>query len=66
LKHLSAGERAAVLALGAVQLGLRAAALADLRWRPADQVNGRRPVWAALFFVNVIGPLADFSVGRRR
>jgi hypothetical protein len=63
---LSTKQRGAVVALGIVQLSLQVAALADLRRRPAKQVSGRKAMWAALSFLNFIGPLAYFSFGRKR
>lgn len=65
-KHLSTGERRAIAVAGAVQLALHAAALVDLRRRPADQVNGPKGAWVALSFVNFVGPLAYFALGRKR
>jgi len=49
-----------------VQVALLAAALVDLRRRPADQINGSKAVWSAVAFVNFLGPLAYFAFGRRR
>ena len=63
---LSRGQRRAVMALGAVQLTLQAAALIDLARRPAREVNGDKRLWAAATFVNWAGPLAYFARGRRR
>lgn len=62
---LSAGQRAAVVAAGVVQVGLLGAALTDLRRRPSAEVNGRKAMWVAVSFVNFIGPLAYFAFGRR-
>ena len=42
------------------------AALADLRRRRPDEVNGPRKLWVAVSFVNFVGPLAYFLFGRRR
>lgn len=47
---------------------LKIAALVDLKRRPADQVRGRKWVWAtAVFLVNSVGavPLAYFRYGRK-
>lgn len=63
---MSKHQRTAVVGGGIVQIGLLAAALTDLRRRPADRINGSKPLWTALSFVNVIGPLAYFAVGRKR
>jgi hypothetical protein len=51
---------------GVVQLSLLAAALVDLRRRPAEQINGSKKMWVPLAFVNFLGPLAYFAFGRRR
>jgi hypothetical protein len=63
---LSGNQRAAVLALGSLQLLLATSAWLDLARRPADAINGRKAVWAALIAVNWIGPLSYFRWGRRR
>ena len=49
-----------------IQFALAAAAWTDLAKRPADDVNGPKPMWAAIILVNFVGPLAYFAVGRRR
>jgi hypothetical protein len=58
-------QRTIVLTLASVQLSLAATAWADLARRPADQVNGRKAVWAAIIAVNFVGPLSYFRWGRR-
>jgi hypothetical protein len=63
---LSPGQRAGVVALGAVQVSLAIAAWTDLARRPARTVNGPKPVWAVVIAVNTVGPLAWFRWGRRR
>jgi low temperature requirement protein LtrA len=62
---LSDPEKATVLAAASVQLALAATAWADLATRPAEQVNGRKALWAAVIAVNYVGPLAYFTKGRR-
>ena len=62
---LSAGQQVAIVVLGAVQIGLLAAALWDLAHRAADEVRGDRRMWAGLVFINWFGPLAYFTVGRK-
>jgi hypothetical protein len=64
-KDLTAGQRAVVLTLGAIQLLLAASAWTDLARRPPDQVNGTKGVWAAIIAVNWIGPLAWYRWGKR-
>jgi hypothetical protein len=48
-----------------VQFGLQAAALWDLRRRPAAGVRGPKQLWAVAAFVNFLGPVAYFVLGRR-
>lgn len=63
---LSAGQRRLLVAAAAAELTLKAAALIDLRRRPADQVRGPKRLWVALMFVNLIGPVSYFAFGRRK
>lgn len=53
-----------VAALG--ELTLKTAALIDIRRRSRDQVRGPRLMWTALCFVNLLGPITYFVIGRRR
>lgn len=62
---LSTGVKVGLIALAAVQIGLLTAALWDLAHRKPDEVRGDRCMWAGLVFVNWIGPLAYFTVGRK-
>ena len=69
LREMSPALRTLVISLGAVDVGLRAWALWDLRRRPADEVTGPKAVWAvALVSVSSAGvlPLAYVVLGRRR
>jgi hypothetical protein len=58
-------QRTIVLTLASIQLSLAATAWADLARQPADQVNGRKAVWAAIIAINIVGPLSYFRWGRR-
>ncbi|HLT84288.1 MAG TPA: PLD nuclease N-terminal domain-containing protein [Phototrophicaceae bacterium] len=62
---LSSPQRATVVGTGMIQLALAVAAWVDLARRPADQVNGRKGLWAAVIAVNWVGPIAYFVKGRR-
>jgi len=64
--ELSAGQRLGIVLAGVVQIALLAAALFDIRRRPADEINGSKLLWTALAFVNFVGPIAYFVVGRKR
>jgi hypothetical protein len=65
---LSRNQRRLLLVGAALEGALKAAALADLRRRPAAQVRGPKWVWAlALVVVGSAGvlPVAYFRLGRR-
>jgi hypothetical protein len=66
-KELTSRQQHAMVIRGALQVGLLAAALYDLRRRPAAQIRGPKPLWAAISFANYLGagPIAYFLVGRR-
>ncbi len=59
-------EKTAVLVAVSVQLSLAATAWIDLARRPAELVRGPKAAWAAAIAVNFVGPIAYFTVGRRR
>jgi Phospholipase_D-nuclease N-terminal len=63
---LSREKRAGIAGVGVVQVGLLIAALVDIVRRPADQIKGSKPLWAAASFINFVGPLAYFRFGRKR
>lgn len=65
-RDLTTGQRVAFLAMSAVQVGLAAVAWVDLARRPAEQVNGRKPLWAGAIAVNFAGPIAYLVWGRTR
>jgi bacteriorhodopsin len=64
--ELSGRQQAAIAAAAVVQAALSAATLWDVRRRPSAEIRGSRRLWAAAAFVNFVGPLAYFTVGRRR
>ena len=63
---LSSTQRKAVVLSGVVQLGLLAAALADIYRRPAGEIRGPKRLWAVVALVNYVGPISYFLFGRRR
>ena len=63
---LTSAQKASVILLGVVQLALLAAALVDISRRAADEINGSKKVWAAISFINFVGPIAYFVYGRKR
>lgn len=62
---LSAAQRTAVVAAGAVELVVTASAMRDLTRRPAGAVRGPKALWAASMAVQPFGPLAYWAFGRR-
>ncbi len=62
---LTSGQRKAMIALGTVEVALASAAYVDLIRRPADQVNGSKGTWAAIIAINIVGPIAYFTRGRK-
>lgn len=67
-KELTVRQQRAMIARGAIQVGLLAAALNDLRRRPAAQIHGSKVLWAIVSCINYlgVGPVAYFVLGRRR
>ena len=64
--ELSVGQRRAFVVASGIQVALAAIAWTDLARRPPEQVNGRKPLWAAVIAVNFFGPLAYLCWGRRK
>jgi hypothetical protein len=62
---LSSSQKVALIAAATLQVGLLVAALWDLAHRSADEVRGDRRMWAGLVFINWIGPLTYFTIGRK-
>lgn len=65
-QDLSTEQQAVILGAAAVELFLLVAALVDLKRRPAEQVRGRKGVWAVASFVGFFGPISYFALGRKR
>jgi hypothetical protein len=66
---LSKPTQRLIIVAGVVETSLKAAALVDMKRRPARQIRGPKWVWApAVTVVNSFGlaPLAYFVFGRRR
>lgn len=59
-------QKAVLLVAGIVELLLLLAALLDLRRRPVEQIRGSKRLWTLVAFINYVGPVAYFLVGRKR
>jgi hypothetical protein len=64
-KDLAPMQKAGALVMVSVQVSLLASALADIRMRPAAEVRGSKWLWAAISFVNFVGPISYFLFGRK-
>jgi hypothetical protein len=64
--ELSTFSRTLIVIGGAIEILLLAAALIDIRRRPASQIRGSKRMWSALALVDVIGPISYFAFGRKR
>jgi hypothetical protein len=65
-KDLTKAQQRGIVFLGVLQLALLITALIDIRRRPADAINGSKRLWTAIVFINGIGSIAYFAVGRKR
>jgi hypothetical protein len=54
-----------IIAGAVAQLALQAAMLWDVHRRTSDELRGSRRWWTAAAFVNVVGPVVYFTLGRR-
>jgi hypothetical protein len=66
---LSPRKRRLIVIAGVAEASLKAAALMDIKRRPASQIRGPKWIWVAtLAVVGSFGalPLAYFAFGRRR
>jgi hypothetical protein len=62
---LTRGQQAAIVVGGIAELVMTATALRDLARRPAAQVRGPKALWVLSCFVQPIGPMSYFVLGRR-
>ena len=65
---MTTGQQTRMVAQGSIQLALLAAALVDIRRRPAEAIRGNKWLWTGVAFVNFLGlgPIAYFAFGRKR
>ncbi len=58
-------KRIAGLLAAAIQTALLVAALRDIKKRSADELRGNKWMWVAISFINFIGPISYFALGRK-
>jgi len=64
--ELTPTQQRLIVAGAAVEVVLTTAAFVDLVRRPAQCVRGPKALWALGLFVQPVGPLAYFMLGRIR
>jgi hypothetical protein len=64
-QDLTDSQRVGVALMSTIQLLLLAAALGDIRQRPAETINGNKRLWTAAVFINLFGPIAYFLFGKK-
>jgi hypothetical protein len=64
--QLSERQRRLLVAAAAAELSLKLAALIDIGRRPPDRIRGPKALWRAAMAVNLLGPVAYFTIGRKR
>ena len=64
--ELSKRQKQGLIALSIVQIGLLIAALWDIKNRDDNEIKGSKKMWTALSFIDIIGPLSYFLIGRKR
>ena len=65
-RELSPLQKGILLIAGILEVLLLGAALVDLRRRPAEQIRGSKRIWTLVAFINYVGPVTYFIVGRKR
>jgi uncharacterized small protein (DUF1192 family) len=63
---LSTAQQNAIKVLAVTELTAKIAMLIDIRRRPASLIRGPKRLWRAAAAVNTLGPLAYFTLGRRK
>jgi hypothetical protein len=65
-RDLTPSQKVIGVITSVVQVGLLVAALWDIRHRAPEELRGSKKLWTGLVFINWVGPIAYFLVGRKR
>jgi len=65
-RELNKTQQTAIIVIGAAEVIVTTIALVDLTRRPAENIRGKKSIWALACFVQPIGPIAYFTFGRVR
>lgn len=63
--ELSLGGKLLVMVLTSLQVSLLVSALWDMAHRSPEELRGDKRMWAGIVFINWVGPLAYYTVGRK-
>lgn len=58
-------QKIVIILMGFLQFTLLGLAIFDLSKRTPEQLNGSKPMWSVLVFINYFGPIAYFIFGRK-
>lgn len=59
-------QKTLIVVLGIVQVALLAVAQWDIHTRPEEEIRGNKWIWTAVAFINFVGPIIYFVIGRSR
>lgn len=65
-KEMSPAARIGFVVVGIAQVSLLLAAQRDISRRPAELINGPKAAWRLASFINFVGPVGYFVLGRKR
>ena len=65
-KDFSSRQKRGIVLGGTLQIGLLLAALMDIYRRPEEEIRGNKWLWTLAAFVNFVGPISYFLIGRKR
>jgi hypothetical protein len=63
--ELNKAQQTAIIVVGSAEVIMTTIALVDLARRPAEQVRGKKAVWALVSFVQPFGPVTYLAFGRK-
>jgi len=64
-EDLTQQQRISIVVMGAIQVGLLAAALVDIHQRSEEELTASKRAWTMISFINFVGPIAYFLFGRK-
>lgn len=65
-RRMDTAERATIVAGAVVHVALMGLAQVDMCRRPESEIRGPRWLWRLIVLINFVGPVAYFTIGRKR